>query len=1102
MAHLPLKLTIVKRLLVSLIGVFLISFVYAQKIPIRGMILNEKGEPLEGVTIMLKGKTTSTLSKSDGRFIINVDDPKDGVLRFTFVGYASKEVSINNQVQLNVTLSPSSKDMGDVVVVSALGLTRKQKSIGYSTQSVDADRLTEARDVNITNGLAGKVSGLQVTTTGQPGSSTRVVIRGENSITQNNQPLWVVDGVPIQNDMGDTRGDNLDYGNGAEDLNPDDIESIQVLKGPNAAALYGSRAANGAILVTTKKGKAGDKTLGIAVNQNTMWNTITEFPAYQNEYGEGGNGYLVTSGANIVPGTGAVDMGNNGTSWGMPMLGQPYNNFAGQPIPGGYSPQPDNITSFYKTSVTNTSNVSVSKGDANGSFRASYTNVYSNDVLPQQNEIRRNNVSLAATRKINWLTLDTWVLFTNQDTHDRTLRNLSASSPFQSYIYLPRSYNVNYLSPWVNPATGNSIALGGVGSAENPYWALYENKNEDDHNRLIAGLTATSRLTSYLNFRVQASTDLDYLSSWIYYELGGLRTPNGSYSDREQHNLNGDYETLLMFNKNLNQNWSLTANLGASIVTNSQLARTQGVNALLVHNMPSISNSNAVPTVAETESRMNTQSIYGNATVGYKDFLFLDVTGRNDWSSTLPVANCSFFYPSVSGSFVFTNFIHNKDLISYGKLRASWAQVGNSAPVQALYTNYAYGGIFLGTPYIFYTASNGAVPPAPNNTLNNPNLKPEQTTSREAGVDLTMFHDRVNFDGTVYSTRAINQIISAQTAPETGFSNRYVNAGSITNKGIELSVNAKIFQGRKFNWSMLANWSADRNEVVALAPGVNNYQIGSNLGVTVNAKVGQPYGYMMGNAPYMVGDTILVSSNGRTIVQPNHPLGNFHPDWIGSLGTSMSYGGFDFSILFQVKWGGKLYSASYGRANFQGSTVASLYGRDAWLFSSIVLGENGNEQQGIGQTVGSTITRYADSSRAKGAAYPNAYFIKVDANGNPVLTKSGGYEVGKKSNIWMNPTTYESDMVLNNTPAITFNASDIKIAEMVFGYTLPQRLLAPTPIKGLRVALVGRNLWTLFKHTPQGIDPEAANTSGNAQGIEAGGSFPYAQYGFDLKVTL
>ena len=1082
-----------KRLLAPLLCIFLISFTYGQKIPVRGVVLNEKNEPLEGVTIVLKGKPASALSKSDGRFLINVEDIQNGILQVSFVGYAPMEVPVKGQTDLRITMTTSSKDMKDVIVVSAMGLTKKQKAVGYSSQTVDPDRLTEARDVNITNGLAGKVAGLQVTTTGQPGSSTRIVIRGENSITGNNQPLWVVDGVPIQNDMGDTRGDNLDYGNGAADLNPDDIASIVVLKGPNAAALYGSRAANGAILVTTKKGKPDDKTLGITVNQNTMWNTITEFPAYQNEYGEGGNGFLVTSGNNIVPGTGAVRMGSSNSTWGMPMLGQPYDNFAGQPIPGGYSPQPGNITALYKTSLTNTSNVSVSKGDANGSFRLSYTNVYSNDVIEKQNQIKRNSLSLSGTRRINWLTLDTWVLFTNQDTKDRTLRNLDPASPMSAYVYMPRSFNISELTPYVNPATGNSIALGGVGSIENPFWSINEDKNEDTHNRLIAGVTATSRINSMLSFRLQGATDMDFLSSWQYRELGGLQTPQGSYNNREQHSLNYDYEGIVMFNRQLSRDFSLTVNAGAGLVTNSTLARTAGVNALLVHNMPSISNSNAVPQVAEAESRTNTQSVYGNATLGYKDFLFLDVTGRNDWSSTLPVNNCSFFYPSVSGSFIFSDFIHKKDIISYGKLRASWAQVGNSAPAQALITPYTYGGLFLGNPYINYTSGN---------LLDNPNLKPEQTTSREAGIDVTMFHDRVSFNGTVYNTKATNQIITAQTAPETGFSTRYVNAGQITNKGIELSINARIIQGRKFTWNMLANWSLNRNRVVALAPGVNSFQLTQNLGVFVDAKVGQPYGYMMGNAPYKVGDTTLVAASGRCIVQPNTPLGNFHPDWIGSIGSSFTYAGFDFSILFNIKWGGMIYSASYGRANFAGTTQYSLLGRDAWLLSSIILGENGNEQQGIGQTVGSTVTRYADSGRVKGVQYPNAYLIKVDAHGNAVLDKNGRYEPGVKSTVWMNPTTYESDMTLNNTPAITFNASDIKIAEMVLGYTLPQKYLGTMPIRAVRLALVGRNLWTLFKHTPQGIDPEAANTSGNAQGIDAGNSFPYAQYGFDLKVAF
>ncbi|HTI93569.1 MAG TPA: SusC/RagA family TonB-linked outer membrane protein [Puia sp.] len=1079
-----------------LILLLAISTVYAQKVTVKGRITDDNLKPLAGASINVRSTTTSTLSKEDGTFSISVPDPQTALLVVSHIGFATKEVPLKGDREVQIVLTQSQDKLGDVIVVSAMGLSRKQKSVGYSSQTVDVDKLTEARDVNITNGLAGKVAGLQVTTTGQPGSSTRVVIRGENSMTGNNQPLWVVDGVPINNDPGDAPGSfaangNIDYGNGAADLNPDDIESITVLKGPNAAALYGSRAANGAILIVTRKGKIGDKNLGIAVNQNTLFNTITEFPAYQNEYGEGGNGRMVTNANLIIPGTGAVDMGNNGTTWGMPMLGQPFNDFSGKPIPGGYSPQPNNVSKLYKTSVTNTSNISISKGDQVSAFRLSYTNTYSNDVMQKQNLIRKHNLSLTVNRKFgDFITMDSWIMYTNQDTKNRTPRNLDAASPMAAYVYMPRSTNINYLTPWAN-ALGNSASFGTINQTENPLWSINENSNEDTHNRLIGGIRANVQLSRPLSFRLQAAGDLDFVNAYQYKELGGLKTPNGSYSNYMQNNLNWDYQGIVSYNGRFGDDFTLTANAGAELANFSNLTRSASISALLVHNMPSISNSNSVPSVSEGKQTTQTQSIFGNATLGYRDFLFLDVTARNDWSSTLPINNCSFFYPSASGSFLFTNFIRNKSILNFGKLRASVAQVGNSAPFGALLNTYGGSVLFLGNPYITYTSR-----------LNNPLLKPEQTVSTEAGIDLNFLRDRIIFSGTVYRSVATNQIITATTAPETGYTSRFLNAGKMTNKGVEMSVNAKIIQTNKFTWNLLANWSMNRSKVVTLADGVNSLSLGSNLGVTIVAKKGLQYGTMVGNGPYKVGDTILVSANGRTIVDPNLVVGNFHPDWIGSIGSQFRYAGFDLSVLFTVKKGGQIYSASYGRANFNGVTVPSLYGRDAWLFSSLILGETTNEQMGIGQTVGNTVTAYADANRPKGARYTNAYFQKTNPDGTYALDKNGRYIPGKPSPIWMNPTTYESDMTLNNVPALTFDATSVKLSELIFGYTFPQQLFGRVPIRGLRLAFVGRNLWTLLKHTPQGIDPEAANNSGNAQGIEAGGSFPYATYGFDLKVTF
>jgi TonB-linked SusC/RagA family outer membrane protein len=1065
-----------------------------QRTLIKGKATDDKNNPLPGVSIMVKDTRNGAATAEDGTFAIYVSDPQKTTLRATMTGYESQEISLNGRSAVQFLLKASAINLKNVVVAGALGLNRQKKSVGYSSQSVNPDNLTEARDLNIVNGLAGKVAGLQVTTTGQPGSSSRIVIRGENSMTQNNQPLWVVDGVPINNDMGDGRGDDLDLGNGAADINPDDVESITVLQGPNAAALYGSRAANGAILVVTKRGKIEDSNLGISVNQNTLFNSITQFPAYQNVYGEGGNGFLVGNGNNIVPGTGAVRMGTNGSAWGMPMLGQPYNDFNGKPVAGGYSPQPDNITSFYKTSVTNASGIAISKADALSTFRLSYTFTNSDDVLKNQNLIKKHNLALTASRKLgSFLTIDTRVMYSTQGTKNRTYRNLNPFSPMSAYIYMPRSINVSALEPWAD-AQGNSVTYGSVNNTENPLWMLYENDNEDKRNRLLGGITATAKLSNQLSFRLQASSDITVVSFYQYRELGGLRTPLGFYTNSSQNNQMWDYQGMFMYNNKFGKSFTLNANVGAEYVNSTNLTRGAAISSLLVHDMPSIQNSNAFPQASETNVRSSVQSIFGSATLGFRDFLFLDITGRNDWSSTLPVANSSFFYPSVSGSFVFSNFLPATSVLNYGKLRASVAQVGNAAPPQSLVTTYSYGGLFLGNPYLNY--GNG-------NQLNNAELKPEKTFSREAGLELAFFKSRLQLTTNVYQSNTTNQIIRAQIPVETGFSNRIMNAGEMRNRGVEVSVNAVALQTPKLRWNVLANWSMNRNMVMSLAPGINKLSLNTVLGATVNAIVGQPYGQLTGNAPYKSHDTLLVNpSNGRTIADPNVLLGNFHPDWIGSLGSGFKYGAFDLSFLFTVKWGGILYSASYGRANFAGNTVASLYGRDEFLLSNVILGESDQERMGTGQATSTGNTAYQDAARAKGARYTEAYFPLVDKQGKYILDKDGRMQPGVKSSIWMNPTTYNSDMVVNNTPAITYDASNIKLSELIFGYTVPANILKGSPFKTTRLAFVGRNLWTLFKHTPQGIDPEAANTSGNAQGIESGGSFPYAIYGFDLKVTF
>ncbi|ASZ11890.1 SusC/RagA family TonB-linked outer membrane protein [Chitinophaga pendula] len=1053
---------------------------------LRGIVTDDTKVPLPGATIRIKGTTTGTVTQPDGSFSIRVNDPKQTTVLVNYINYLTQEIPLEGRLQLNVSLVRDPVKLKDVVVTSALGLTRKAKSVVYSSQSVDPTRLTEARDVNIANTLAGKVAGLQVTTSGQPGGSSRVIIRGDNSITGNNQPLWVIDGVPIDNPSGDGRGDNLDYGNGVSDLNPDDIESIEVLKGPNAAALYGSKAANGAILITSKKGRGrGDRSLGVSVNQNMMWNTISEFPAYQNVYGEGNAFRLVQNANNIVPGTNAINMGTNTRSWGVPMLGQPYNDYSGKPH--GYLPQPNNVRDLYRSSLTNITNVAIAKSDSVSAFRLSYTYTRANDVLENQNIRNKHNLNLTASRglgkKVN---VDTRLLYTYDNMRNRTYRNMDPQSPMNAYIYLLRSIDIASLHPYRDD-NGDAYAYGAQGDGyENPYWSINENENQDLHHRVIGGVTTTIDLLPDLKFRAQIAGDLAFGNGYQYREKGARQNKNGFYSNFNQQNQYWNIEGLLLYNKQLKPDFSLTASLGTNFNFGNSLFRQASVASLINHDMPSIANSNAYPRATESLVRRKVNSVFAATTLGYKDFLFLDVTGRNDWSSTLPTGNASFFYPSVGGSFVFTQFLESiSNIVNYGKLRVSWAQVGNDAPAYYLQSNYQYGGLFLGTPWLDYE-----------NLLKNKNLKPEQTTSREVGLDLSLFKDRISINATVYKSNTINQIMRAQVARETGFTEQILNAGEIQNSGIELSLKATPVRTNKFTWDLLANWATNNSKVVSLTPGVNRYVLGSWWMMSSNAEVGQPYGVLRGNVAYRnQGKLIINPANGQPYYDENAYLGNFRPDWIGSFGSTFRYKGFDLSFLVTVKWGGDIYSVSNHKANVTGNTIASLEGRDAFLFSSLVLGESGDEQKGVG-LYGNP---YLDA-RNKGMRHPG-YYPLLDASGKPILDKNGRYQPGAPNAHWISPQGYWQTMDFDMEHNL-FNATSIRVSELVLGYSLPLSRNTRRFFQGARLALVGRNLWTILKHTPKGIDPEAANTSGNAQGIEQGGSFPYAQYGFDLKFNF
>ncbi|MHB8209689.1 TonB-dependent receptor plug domain-containing protein, partial [Mucilaginibacter sp.] len=614
-----------KKLLFMLFFCCMAAQMYAQQNPpsggtvIKGKVTDEKGDALTGVTVALKETQLRTATDVNGYFSLNPGKSTSKILVLSFIGYQSQEFDITSKLTIAVKMVPASKDLTDVVV-TALNIPRQKRSLGYSAQSVNVNDMTEARATNITDLLDGKVSGLQITTSGQPTGSTRVVLRGPSSITGNNQPLWVVDGVPIDNTDSNGQVGNLDYGNNAADLNPDDIESMVVLKGPNAAALYGSKAANGAILITTKKGKA-NAGFGISYNGNFMISRVLQYPDLQYEYGEGVNGAM--TGTLVGPlGSGVLQAGTgSGRNWGGPMLGQPYLAYNG--VLDTYSPQ--NVTSIFQNGYTSTQNVAISTADDHSSLRFSYTRVDGDDIIQKQNVVAKNNFQFSASKDFTpFIRIDTRLQYIQEQVKDRTARNEDPTNPMNYLNNAVLSIPLSSLIPWKD-ANGNAINLGNSSGIENPYWDINEDANQDTHNTIIGGITATIKIFKDLQFRAQESGDLIWGNRSVFVQQGSLNNLPGSYSEFQQNNKVWNSEGLFMYNKHISD-FSIVANAGGNLRSTNYYNTTAATASLAVHNVENLSNTTSIYTASESLIRSEVNSVYGTASVGYNDFLYLDVT--------------------------------------------------------------------------------------------------------------------------------------------------------------------------------------------------------------------------------------------------------------------------------------------------------------------------------------------------------------------------------------------------------------------------------------------------------------------------------------------
>ncbi|MDB5229403.1 MAG: TonB-dependent receptor plug [Chitinophagaceae bacterium] len=1037
---------------------FATTSILAQETVITGKVTTGTDQtPLQGVNVSATTGNGKIQSVSNAQGIYNIRVPASvKELTFTYVGMAPFTQKLNGQPVVNIQLEGSNSQL-DQVVVTALGIRREAKALSYSRQKMDITNITEAPSTNIVSSLSGKVAGVQITPPSSTTGSARIIIRGTNSITGNNQPLFVIDGIPVDNEAGDktlsTSGNNnLDYGNAAANINPEDIENIEILKGPNASALYGSRAANGVVLITTKK--SSGKRFKVTFNSNMSFQRITEFPEYQNVFGAGAAYKLEGSGSTSNPARIPNERVFN-TSWGAPLLGQPVYGINGQLK--AYLPEPDNILDFYQTAGMITNAIALEGGNAQNSYRFSYTNYYGNSVVAGINKNTRNTINLRVTNNVaDWFNLDSKITFSRNTVTNRQYMNGSTKNPIYQYAFMVRDVRFSDYAVYKD-SLGNETNT--HTSFLNPYWAINENPNQDTRDQFLGAFNANISFNRWLKLTARLGTEMTWTDGYEFNNKGAQSDADGLLKtfNNKLNNINAD--VILTATKKFG-NISLNTFVGAGRFQSVTQKRGAQINSLIQAGLINISNSSESPTATDFVTKKAINSVYVSVSFGYKNYLFLDVTARNDWSSTLPIQNNSYFYPSIGGSFVFTDAFKTipRNILSFGKIRASYAIVGSDTDPYQLEPTYSFNGIYNGQAYASLSS-----------TFFNPDLKPEKTASAEGGVDLRFLNDKLTLSYTYYKSSTTNQIITAQITPASGYQTRYYNAGQIDNWGHEIVLGATPVQNKKFSWNVLVNFAKNRSKVVSLIDGVNAFLLNTWFGnANVYAEVGQPYGIIRGRG--WKRDSLnrkLVAPDGGVLTTPNTLLGSALPNWTSGITNNFKVGNFTFSFLIDIRNGGSFYSGTYKRELQSGAFAFTLTGREDYYLHTYILGEDPN--------------------------LTNTGFIFSDAY----------FENGKPNDKYLNPdNAIKGKGYFNNEELEMFDASYVKLREIVVGYNLPASLLKKLPLSSARISLSGRNLWTIHKNTPAGIDPEASVTSGNGQGIEYGSLPPSSTYGFNLILTF
>lgn len=1022
-----------KQILLLLSFLFLSLSIFAQQ-QITGTVIDENGDVIVGATVAVKGATeNATITDLEGNFVINCSD--DATLIISSISFVSAEVAVDGQSHIDVTLLTEEKTI-DEVVVTALGVSREKKALGYAVSEVGGDELSTVKESNVINSLSGRVAGVNITQSSSGlGGGAMVILRGNNSLTGNNQPLYVVDGISVDNSgFGSSAGESTDeysksdYGTGISDLNPDDIASITVLKGPNAAALYGSRAANGVILITTKKGKAR-KGLGVSYSLQATFEQPMLLPKYQNEYGQGSSGLTYAK---------VSELKDNGGSWGAKFDGKNHMYWTGVEKP--YVAQKDNVKDFFQTGINLVNTVAIEGGNENSTFRFSYTNNDHRGMLPNS-KLSKNNFNLRASTKVNRLTIDAKVTYFTQKVKNRVEQGTQG---VLGYVYdIPRNLILSDYENYQNPEDYSVITYtNGVNG--NPYWYLNHNKNEDSRNRIQGFAKATYELTDYLSAFIRVGTDVTKQDIDHVTQYGHWYSPKGSfyYSTQTVAETNADF--LIMFNKHLSDNFSLSANFGGNMLYQTYKSQSvYGSDFKIPAKATTSSASILKPGYTPLrEKRIN--SLYGTASLAFKDMVYLDFSGRNDWSSTLPEANRSYFYPSASLSLLLNEMIPSVgSIFSLAKLRASWAQVGSDTkPYQLDLTYSLQQNSYLGLTTLT----------RPSVKLN-PDLKPEQTVSLEFGFEFSMLQNRVYGDFSYYSIESKDLIMDVPVPESTGYDRFRENIGLMTNKGIELMLGGTPVKTQDFWWDISANFAKNINELVELTEDLDNLPLS-----TTNSKSIQAQATVGGGFGDLYGKTYMRDPQGRIVVDDNGIprtsqdrvyLGNWQPEWTAGITNTLNYRGVSLSFLIDATYGGQLYSY----------TDVSL------------------DQKGVSERT----LQYRDG----GYTYQNAV-IEKDGKYTPFSKKITGQEYWNHLKI--------SDYVYNKT--------NVRLREVSISYRFPSHMFSNIFINDVTFSLIGRNILFLYKEM-ENFDPESSmSTNQFAQGVLYN-SMPTARsIGFNLNIKF